>query len=116
MVFPSFLIVFSKVAMEDNIADYFTDIESVKEGSMLEGLDKDNLSSFKKPVRNSVAYMALRRCEYSSEDYFESADFENTSLFNTIQTIAILGETSDDISRMILREIDSTVKSIEKEL
>ncbi len=116
LAFPSFLIAVSETVAVDNLADYLSELDSVKAGSLIEEMDADNIKTvLKYLIRNSVAYIALTRCGFDAEDYFDTADFENINLLNTPQTMGVLGEASGDISRMILREIESTVKSIEKE-
>ena len=49
--------------MEDNFSDYYADLLTVKEGSLLEELDEDSTEVwFKGLLQNSVAFMLLTRC------------------------------------------------------
>ena len=48
MAFPSFLIAVSDAAAEDNLADYLIEMDAVKEGSLIEELDSENLQALLK--------------------------------------------------------------------
>ena len=54
----------AKNAVEDNIPDYVGDLLYAVENSFLEGLSEDMVAAmYRKVVRNSVAYMLMRRLE-----------------------------------------------------
>lgn len=74
--------------VEDNFQDYFTELNRVTDNSLLEDLDEDTLSYyFRRIMSNSVAYMMMKRCGLTPEDYFSENDFREITNFNTIQTI-----------------------------
>lgn len=114
--FPHFLMEIAKNAVEDNLSDYLSNLQSVKGESFLEELDDLNLEVWlKDTLRSSVAYMALVRAGYQPSLYFTRDDFSHIYDFNTVPVISVLGAATSDISEMVIREIAETVKGLEKE-
>ena len=102
-------------AVEDNYADYLSDLMYCRENSFLEELDGLNVEViFKAALRSSVAYMLLVRCGYPADNFFSFEDFQGVVNFNTIDTVSRLGAAASDISEMLLREIEATVKDLQK--
>ena len=102
-------------AVEDNYNDYLAELMDSTRDSFLEEVDDFNVEVyFKDLLCNSVSYMILERCGFDAEDYFDVEDFWDITQFNTKETISILGTASRDISSMILKEIEKTVRSIKK--
>lgn len=101
--------------VEDNFQDYFTELNRVTDNSLLENLDEDTLSYyFRRIMSNSVAYMMMKRCGLTPEDYFSEDDFREITNFNTIQTITKLGMATSDIAENGLREIYDTNRILTK--
>lgn len=101
--------------VEDNFQDYFTELNRVTDNSLLEDLDEDTLSYyFRRIMSNSVAYMMMKRCGLTPEDYFFENDFREITNFNTIQTITKLGMATSDIAENGLREIYDTNRILTK--
>ena len=114
--FESFLMELSSSVVEDNLADYLTDLGHVKADSFLEELDELNTEVwFKSTLKSSVAYILLARCGYPAAQYILPEDFTHVRDFNTPETISILGAATSDISEMVLREIGEAVKGLQKE-
>jgi hypothetical protein len=102
-------------AVEDNFADYLTELKEFREGSFLEELDELNVEVvFRETLSASVGYMALARCGIDSGAFFMPDDFRGIVNFNTIETLSRLGMATSDISEMLLREIESTVRAVER--
>ena len=102
-------------AVEDNMGDYLRDLMDIREGSLLEELDAQNVAvEYRTTVQNSVAYMLFTRCGVDAGDYFDALDFRDITEFNTQQTVNALGLATSDIAEMCLREISATVWSIQK--
>lgn len=102
-------------AVEDNYADYLSDLMYCRENSFLEELDGLNVEViFKAALRISVAYMLLVRCGCPADKFFTSEDFQGVVNFNTLDTVSRLGAAASDISEMLLREIEATVKNLQK--
>lgn len=114
--FPHLLIEISKNAVEDNLSDYLSDLNTVKGDSFLEDLDETSLEVWlKDTLKSSVAFMALSRTGYDPHEYFSREDFEHIFDFNTNSVISVLGSATSDISEMVIKEIGETVKELEKE-
>ena len=106
----------SENIVEDNIPDYLSDLLAVSNGSFLEELDEDMISSmYRITVQNSIAFMVLTRLGFDAKEYFDRTDFQAVVNFNTPDTLNALGFATSDISQMVLSEIGKTVKSLEKE-
>ncbi len=106
----------SENIVEDNIPDYLSDLLAVSDGSFLEELDEDMISSmYRITVQNSIAFMVLTRLGFDAKEYFDRTDFQAVVNFNTPDTLNALGFATSDISQMVLSEIGKTVKSLEME-
>ena len=113
--FPHFLMDISGHAVDDNLSDYLSSLDSVKDGSLLEELDDTNIEVwFKEMLKNSIAFMTLSRAGYDPKQYFTREDFSRIYDFNTVEVISVLGAATSDISEMILRDIGETVKELER--
>ena len=102
-------------AVEDNIGDYVSALAAVAhEGHLAEADDITMQALLHMAVATSVEYVALSRLGLPT-DHITEDDWLAISLFDTIETAAQLGAAVSDISEMALRQIERTVKSIEKE-
>jgi N12 class adenine-specific DNA methylase len=102
-------------AIEDNYADYLSTLSQNRQDSFLEDLDDLNVKVlFKKVLRASVATMVLTRCGHDPDDYIGEDDLLAVTNFNTLNTVARLGAATSDISEMLLRQIEVTVRSLQR--
>ncbi len=100
---------------EDNVLDYISTLKDSVYGSFLEELDDDNISVvFKNALISSIGYMMMTRCGINADEFYDREDFEDIFNFNTPSTVIAMGVAVSDIAEMGLREIESTVKNIEK--
>lgn len=100
-------------AVQDNGADYRSALLQSLAGSNLEEYDEFNASVwFEEMLEKSAAYVVMRRLGLSPREYFEKQDFIPVMDFNTPATISQLGAATADISEMILRQIERSVRSI----
>ena len=114
--FVSSLTRITDTIVEDNFTDYAEMLRSVKAGSLLEELDDQNLAAWlKSTVKSGVAFMALTRCGYDARQYFDADDFHHLYDFNSYETISVLGGATSDMAEMALREIEVTVKALQRE-
>ena len=112
--YPSALISAANNAVDDNFMDYLPDLLFFREGSFLEELDDLNVKAFFKiALKSSVSYMLLVRCGYNADEYLTFEDFQSTVNFNTLDTVSQLGAAASDISEMLLRQIEATVKELQ---
>ncbi len=114
--FTAALIEVAETVVQDNMPDYLEKLQSEKHGSFLEDIDELNTEVwFKDLLKNGVAYMLMERCGYDPELFIDADDFREVVNFNTPETINILGCATSEISEMVLREIEETVRSAERE-
>ena len=113
--FPGFLMEVAENAVSDNLDDYAAALENVKHGSLLEELDDLNTRQWlRQTLCSSVGFMLLTRCGYDAAEHFSFEDFVHVLDFNTHDTISVLGVASSDIAEMVLREIEVTVRSLQR--
>ena len=102
--------------VEDNLTDYAELLRTVKDGSLLEELDELNTDMWlRSTVKSSVAFIVLTRCGYDARQLFAEEDFSRVYDFSTLETVSVLGDASSDISEMVLREIEITVRALQRE-
>ena len=102
-------------AVEDNCTDYLSELLPFREASLLEELDDLNVEVFfKDALKSSVACMLLTRCGYNADEYLTFEGFQSVLNFNTLDTVSRLGAATSDIAEMLLREIEATVKDMQK--
>ncbi len=100
---------------EDNVIDYISALNDSIYGSFLEELDEDNISAiFKNVISSSIGYMMMTRCGINADEYYDREDFKDVFNFNTSSTVIAMGIAVSDIAEMGLREIESTVKNIQR--
>ena len=114
--FADGLMQIARAVVEDNLADYLTDLNRVKEGSFLEELDDLNTEVWlKETMTAGVGFMLMTRCGIDARDYYLPDDFRHLYDFNTPETISILGAGTSDVAEVVLREIESTVKALRRD-
>ena len=97
-------------AVEDNKADYLSELRYTKGDSFLADLDELNVDvEFQKTAEASVAYMIMQRMGLHPEEVFDNEEFRHIIDFNTIETMSVLGNAVSEISEQALREISSTI-------
>jgi len=99
--------------VQDNISDYIEMLNYIDDGSLI-SFDENKEAELQKLVATSVAYMTITRCGYSAKEFFEWSDFSAITHFNSFETVSILGAAVSDISEMVLREIESTIKDLQR--
>ena len=87
---------------------------AARDSSMLDGLDETAImSKFRQAVYESVRYMVLHRCDLDTSVVDQNV-FRELSDFSEGQLTDILGTAVSSISEQALREIETTVKTIER--
>ncbi len=101
--------------VQDNMADYLAELLNGRDGSYLVDLDELNAGAvFREALTDSVSYMVFSRLGLDMKTLPEDL-FKDTFNFNTFDTVMQLGGATSDISEMVLRQIERTIKSIEKQ-
>lgn len=102
--------------VQDNCTDYILSLKDMHTGSKAEQLSTDELEKrFTLLLKNAIVYQVLVRCGYDAGSVFSPNDFSDIQLFNTVKALSSFGCASSDISEMLLREIEVTVRSCERE-
>ncbi len=114
--FVNAIVGIAETVVQDNYSDYLEQLFEVCAGSYLEELDADNKTKeFRDLLIDSVAFQVLTRCGYDAMNNYDPDYFTSVMDFNTPETLNVLGNASSDISEMILREIEATVRSAARE-
>ena len=101
--------------VQDNMADYLAELLNGRDGSYLADLDELNAGTmFKEALTDSVSFMVFSRLGLDIKALPDDL-FKDIFNFNTFDTVMQLGGAASDISEMVLRQIERTVKSIEKQ-
>ena len=102
-------------ALQDNMADYLAELLSGWDESYLADLDELNAGAvFREVLIDSVTFMVFSRLGLDIKALPDDL-FESIFNFNTFDTVMQLGGAVSDISEMVLRQIERTIKSIEKQ-
>ena len=115
--FDSIIGIAAASIIEDNMPELVSELKYSKENSFLEEFDDQNLEMIlKNTIYESVITTVFLRCGYDI-DIEENISYEFSQLynFNTPDTMILLGTAVSDISETILREIELSVKTIERE-
>ena len=100
---------------EENVIDYIAALKESADSSFLEDLDDDNIKViFSNILAGSIGYMMMTRCGFNADDFYDFEDFKDIFNFNTPSTVISMGVAVSDIAEMGLREIEITVKNIQK--
>ena len=106
---------FCENTVDSLLSDYQNAVLSeAKSSDVLYELDDTAISSeFRQAVFESVKYMALIRCGLPT-DTVDIDVFHNLSDFSDLTITDILGTAISNISEQVLREIETTVKTVER--
>ncbi len=108
---PELLIATAKQAVEDNSTDYVQAIMKELEHSLLEELEPSHVELlFRQNAQHAVGYMLLTRCGFSAADYIGEEELAGIGYFNTLSALSQLGVAISDVSEMLLRELESTIR------
>ena len=103
-------------AATDNAQDYFDALMTLPDhGALAELSAEDARGVFDMQIATAVAYTVLRRIGHDPTQIFTPQNFADVSFFNTYDTISQFGSAVSDISEMVLRQIERTVRAIEQE-
>ena len=113
--FPNVAMAVAERMVEDNLPDYLELLKEQTAGSLLEELDEDSLRQWlREPLQASVGYMILARCGYAPRDFYGAEDFAHIMDFDTEETASVLGDAASRMAEGVLREIATTVRSLQK--
>ena len=103
-------------AVSDNYDDYKNELLKAAGNSALADMSDDEISStFMVLLMTSVAHTVFVRLGIDAAAIFHGDEYESVTLFNSPDTIAQLGAATSDISEMVLRQIERSVRSVERQ-
>ena len=103
-------------AVSDNYHDYYDELLKVANYSTLADMSDDEISStFMLQLVTSVSHTVLVRIGIDPHTIFNGEEYDSVTFFDTPDTIARLGAATSDISEMVLRQIERSVRSIERQ-
>ena len=103
-------------AVSDNYRDYYEELLKAADNSALADMSDDEISStFMLQLMTSVSHTVLVRLGIDPAAIFHGDEYESITLFNSPDTIVQLGTATSDISEMILRQIERSVRSMERQ-
>ena len=103
-------------AVSDNYRDYYEELLKVADNSALADMSDDEISStFMVLLMTSVAHTVFVRLGIDPAAIFRADEYDSVTLFNSPDTIAQLGAATSDISEMVLRQIERSVRSMERQ-
>ena len=103
-------------AVSDNYRDYYEELLKAADNSALADMSDDEISStFVLQLMTSVSHTVLVRMGINPAAIFHGDEYESITLFNSPDTIVQLGTATSDISEMILRQIERSVRSMERQ-
>jgi len=100
---------------EDFYPELIADLEYVKEGSFLDGLDAQNTEiRVRETLSSSIAFVLLSRCGFDMEEWKNELNFDYIHDFSSIETLSILGNATTDMAQPVLMEIGRTIGAYER--
>ena len=85
------------------------------EGSFLEELDELNLEvRLRDTLAASIAYTVLERCGMDADDVV-GIEFPYVHEFNTVESLAVMGEATAELTEPILREIGRSISIYDRD-
>ncbi len=105
----------SIVDTHDN--QYFKNMLPNLEDTYLGELDEQQAQNiFREVCIVSVQYVLLHRCGIDTEQYISDEDLQNIMAFTTPEMLHHLGTAINEISNDVLRNVERTVKTVEKSI
>ena len=103
-------------AVREVYRDHLTELAYDAQESLLEGLDDLNLEvRFRSLLTASVQYTLLTRCGLDPAAYLEDSDFSGITEFSTPAVLHHLGSAASSISREMLLQVASAIRTEERE-
>lgn len=112
---PERLIEAAARAVKENFDETFSDLNELLDGSLMEELDDLNVRVILlNTLTASVQYALLTRCGIDADWYVTPDDLRGIVNFNTVSVLSCLGAAEAEISETLLRQIERTVKQLER--
>ena len=97
-------------------ADYYEellpDLQYMIEGSFLDGLDEQNVGiRLRDTLSESISFTLLSACGADMEEYGSEFSFDFIHEFNSMDTLAVLGDAANELAKPVLLEIGRTIRA-----
>ena len=97
-------------------ADYYEellpDLQYMIEDSFLEGLDEQNIGiRLRETLADSISFTLLSACGADMEEYKSELAFDFIHEFNSMNTLAVLGDAANELAKPVLLEIGRTIRA-----
>lgn len=80
------------------------------EGSFLEGLDEQHVGiRLRDTLSESISFTLLSACGAAMEKYGSEFAFDFIHEFNSMDTLAVLGDAANELAKPVLLEIGRTI-------
>ena len=105
------------IELADRIAaDYYEellpDLQYMIEGSFLEGLDEQNVGiRLRETLSDSISFTLLSACGADMKEYGSEFSFDFIHEFNSMDTLAVLGDAANELAKPVLLEIGRTIRA-----
>lgn len=101
------------ILVKENSIDDLKSLLHYRDNSSLYAIDETEITiTFKNLLQNSIYTMIMIRCGLESHIDLNKDDYYNLSLFDTIDTIGLLGSAIRDITEIILTDISKTARVV----
>ena len=110
--FEEKLIEISRRIAADYYEELLPDLKYLTEGSFLDGLDEQNVGiRLRETLADSISFTLLSACGADMEEYKSELAFDFIHEFNSMDTLAILGDAANELTKPVLLEIGRTVRA-----
>ena len=97
-------------------ADYYEellpDLQYMIEDSFLEGLDEQNVGiRLRETLSDSISFTLLSACGADMQEYGSEFAFDFIHEFNSMDTLAVLGDAANELAKPVLLEIGRTIRA-----
>lgn len=115
--FEQQIVAAAEIIAEQTVEEYYDEILEETQDSELDKLDSDEIINlYTSIVANSVAFSMLSRLGYSADKIIDTSVFNDIQKFNTNQTLAIVGTTTQNATRQGLDIIAAAIRNYEREI
>ena len=113
--FAAMLLTATARAARENCRVYWNDLMRAAPGSALAGMKPRAVAeTFLNTVTASVRYTVMARCGISPKQRMSLDAFRAISRFNTADSLCVVGNAAQQISVLLLRQIERAVKAYEQ--
>ena len=110
--FEEKLIEISRRIAADYYEELLPDLKYLTEGSFLDGLDEQNVGiRLRETLADSISFTLLSAGGADMEEYKSELAFDFIHEFNSMDTLAILGDAANELTKPVLLEIGRTVRA-----